>query len=54
MKLKSAKIDIHKNQIQMISGHEIYNLDFLKERLHVGEMREPTITCSVNEYLERI
>ena len=50
MKLKRAKINIHENQIHLISSREKYNLHFLKERLRTGKTREPNTTCSANEY----
>ena len=45
-----AKIHIHENQIHLINSEEIYHLRFLKERLRTGERREPTTTCSTNEF----
>ena len=54
LKLKNAKIYFHENQIHLINSHEIYHLHFLKERLRAGETREPTTTCSANNYLKSI
>ena len=50
LKLKRAKINIHENQIHLISSQERYSLHFLKERLRTGETREPMTTCSANKY----
>ena len=54
LKIKNANIYFHENQIHKINTHQVYCLHFLNERLHAGETREPTITCSSNDYLKRI